>query len=219
MFSVLTGTKRRIMSIPVAENRRVLCPDCDFEQRVPRLSPGEKAYCSRCGHKLDESFAHGLNLPLALAITAFVLYLIALNTPFLTMRSGSIVHATSLTSSVVALARQEMMPVAILVSLTSLVIPLLQTLFLLYLLLPLQFGYCPKYLETAYRYYYHLREWSMVDVFFLGVLVALIKLSKMAEIIPGEALWMVLLLMFVLAAADRSIERERFWATVRRCRS
>ena len=46
-----------------------------------------------------------------------------------------------------------------------------------------------------------------------------IKLTKMAEIVPGVALWMILLLMFILSAADRSIERERFWATVRRCRS
>lgn len=207
------------MSEPATDSKKVLCPDCDFEQRLPVLAPGEKAFCLRCGHKLAEAFHHGLSFPLALAITAFVLYLVALNTPFLTMRSGSIMHATTLTSSVVALARQEMMPVAVLVTLTSLVIPLLQTLFLLYLLLPLQFGYAPKFIGTAYRYYHYLREWSMVDVFFLGVLVALIKLTKMAEIVPGIALWMVLLLMFVLAAADRSIEHARFWAEVKRCRS
>lgn len=206
------------MSVPVVVKQKVLCPDCDFEQLVPQLVPGQKAYCSRCGHKLAEAFHHGLSFPLALALTAFFLYLIALNTPFLTMRSGSIMHATTLTSSVVALARQDMLPVAILVTLTSLVIPLLQTLFLLYLLLPIQFGYRPRFLGTAYRYYHYLREWSMVDVFFLGVLVALIKLTKMAEIVPGIALWMVLMLMFVLAAADRSIEHDRFWATVRRCR-
>lgn len=207
------------MSFPVAGDRKVLCPDCDFAQQVPRLSPGEKAFCPRCGHRLAEAFAHDLNFPLALALAAFVLYLIALNTPFLTMRSGSIVHATSLTSSVVALADQGMMPVAILVTLTSLVVPLLQTLFLLYLLLPLRFGYCPKFVGPIYRYYHYLREWCMVDVFFLGVLVALIKLTKMAEIVPGVALWMILVLMFVLAEADRSIERERYWAEVRRCRA
>jgi paraquat-inducible protein A len=206
------------MSIQVLDHRNVLCPDCDLEQRLPQLVPGEKAFCSRCGHKLSESLRHGLTVPLSLAITAFVLYLIALNTPFLTMRSGNIFHVTSLTSSVVALAEQEMMPVAVLVTLTSLVIPLLQTLFLLSLLLPLQFGYAPRYLDTVYRTYHTLREWSMVDVFFLGVLVALIKLTKMAEVVPGVALWMVLLLMFILAAADRSLERERFWTTVERCR-
>jgi paraquat-inducible protein A len=156
---------------------------------------------------------------LALALTAFILYLIALNTPFLTMRSGNVEHVTSLTSSVVALAKQEMLSVAILVTLTSLVVPLLQTLFLLYMLLPLQFGYRPRFLGIVYRFYHYLREWSMVDVFFLGVLVALIKLTKMAEVIPGAALWTVLLLMIILAAADRSMEREDFWATVRRCRS
>lgn len=185
-------------------------------QRLPHLEPGQKAHCPRCGHKMAEALSHGLNLPLALAITAFVLYVIALSTPFLTMRSGGIVHATTLTSSVVTLAQQEMMPVAILVTLTSLIIPLLQILFLLYFLLPLQIGFCPRYLGAAYRYYHFLREWCMVDVFFLGVLVALIKLSKMAEIIPGTALWMILILMFLLTAADRSIERERFWASVRR---
>ncbi len=206
------------MSIQVLDHRNVLCPDCDLEQRLPHLVPGEKAFCPRCGYKLAESFHHGLTVPLALAITAFILYLIALNTPFLTMQRGSIFHATTLTSSVVALAEQEMLPVAILVTLTSLVIPLLQTLFLLYMLLPLQFGYAPRYLGRVYRGYRYLREWSMVDVFFLSVLVALIKLTRMAEVVPGVALWMVLLLMFILAAADRAIERERFWAAVERCR-
>jgi paraquat-inducible protein A len=207
------------MSVPIASYDKVLCPDCDFMQRVPQLKPGQKAYCPRCGHKMAEALSHGLNLPLALAITACVLYVIALSTPFLTMRSGSIVHATTLTSSIIALAKQEMLPVAILVTLTSLVKPFLQILFLLYLLFPIQLGYCPRFLGAAYRYYHFLREWSMVDVFFLGVLVALIKLTKMAEIVPGTALWMILILMFLLTAADRSIERERFWAVVRRCRS
>ena len=201
------------------DGRRVLCPDCDLEQLEPHLAPGQKAFCSRCGHKLAEAFHFGLSFPLALALTAFVLYVIALNTPFLTMRSGSIVHATTLTSSVVALARQEMMPVAILVTLTTLVVPLLQTLFLIYLLLPIQLGYCPKHIGRAYRYYHRLREWCMVDIFFLGVLVALIKLSKMAEILPGQALWMVLILMFLLTAADRTIEHHRFWAAVKRCQA
>jgi paraquat-inducible protein A len=59
-----------------------------------------------------------------------------------------------------------------------------------------------------------VRPWGMVEVFMLGTLVALAKLSHIAAVLPGIALWSFGALMFVLAAAAASFEPRDFWAQV-----
>jgi paraquat-inducible protein A len=51
----------------------------------------------------------------------------------------------------------------------------------------------------------------MMEVFMLGILVAIVKLSKMATIIPGTALYAFMILIFVLAASAASLDPHIVW--------
>ena len=81
--------------------------------------------------------------------------------------------------------------------------PVFQLGLLLYVLLPLRLGRVPWQLPHAFRLLRHAQTWSMIEVFMIGILVAITKLMGMASIVPGLALWSFALLMLVLAARDR----------------
>jgi paraquat-inducible protein A len=53
----------------------------------------------------------------------------------------------------------------------------------------------------------------MVEVFMLGVLVALVKLAHIASAIPGVALWSLGALMLLIAAVAASFDPRRVWAS------
>ena len=55
------------------------------------------------------------------------------------------------------------------------------------------------------------KPWGMVEVFMLGILVAFVKLAKMANLIPGIALYAFLALIFVLAASAAALDPHIVW--------
>jgi paraquat-inducible protein A len=55
----------------------------------------------------------------------------------------------------------------------------------------------------------------MMEVFMMGILVAVVKLAGMASIVPGLALWAFAVLIFVLAAAAAALDPHMVWERVR----
>jgi paraquat-inducible protein A len=51
----------------------------------------------------------------------------------------------------------------------------------------------------------------MMEVFMIGILVSMVKLAKMAKVIPGIAIYSFALLIFVLAAAVASLDPHLVW--------
>ena len=54
--------------------------------------------------------------------------------------------------------------------------------------------------------------WSMVEVFMLGVLVSLVKLGRMATVVPGAGMWAFFALIIVLASATSILDPHDVWA-------
>jgi paraquat-inducible protein A len=82
---------------------------------------------------------------------------------------------------------------------------------MLYVLLPLKFNRRPWNLALSFRMVRRFEPWGMMEVFMVGILVAFVKLSKMASIIPGIALYAFMVLIFVLAASAASLDPHIVW--------
>jgi paraquat-inducible protein A len=78
-------------------------------------------------------------------------------------------------------------------------------------LLPLKLNRRPWKLPFFSRTIRSCKPWVMMEVFMLGILVAIVKLSKMASIIPGIALYAFMILIFVLAASAASLDPQLVW--------
>lgn len=165
------------------------------------MQKGGSAHCSRCQALLYRHHPLGLERALAFAVTALVCFLIANAFPLLGLEiAGDRVEAR-LVDSAWAIQRDGMALVAGLMLFATFIAPLLQILAMLVVLLPIRFGYRPPGAMHALHLLAELKHWSMVEVFVLGVLVALVKLQTLAEVVPGIALWAFGGLMLSLTAA------------------
>ena len=189
----------------------IACHECDLLQQSRKLPMGATARCPRCGAVLYRHKRNSLDRVLALTIAGLILFVIANLYPFLTFRLEAQIQETTLITGIIELYHQGMWIVAGVVLLTSIVMPLLELSGMLYVLLPLKFNWRPWKLPLFFRTIRRFKPWVMMEVFMLGILVAFVKLSKMASIIPGTALYAFMTLIFVLAASAAALDPHIVW--------
>lgn len=167
--------------------------------------------CIRCGAVLIQKKRNSIDRTLALAVAGLVLFILANAFPFLAFKLEANVRQTTLITGIKELYTQDLVMLAILVLITTVLVPLVQMVCMLYVLLPLKIGRIPAKLPQVFRFGRTLQPWSMMEVFMLGILVSVVKLAKMATIIPGIALYSFLALIFVLAAMAASLDPHLVW--------
>ena len=182
------------------------------------MPEGASALCVRCSALLRKNPRNGLERTLALAFAAAVLFLVANSFPFLSFDMKGRVTQTNVVAGIVDLYNGGKAEIAALVALTIEIAPAAQLTLLLYLLVPLRMGRIPWKLPAAFRLLRKAQSWSMIEVFLIGILVAITKLTGMASVIPGLALWSFALLMLVLAAAMSAFDPESVWERVEELR-
>lgn len=189
----------------------IACHDCDLLHRQQPLPEKSKARCCRCGALLYVNAPQSIDHILAFAITGLILLLIANFYPFLSLESQGTILETSLITGAIILSKQSMAGVAMLVFLTSMLIPGTLLCALIYVLWPTRQGIRLPAIRRVFRLAVALRPWSMTEVFLLGILVSVVKLAKLATIIPGTALFSFLALVFVLAAVSVLLNPHAIW--------
>jgi len=194
----------------------IACDECDLIHRMQPLQAKSKARCRRCGAPLYVHIPETVDRTLAMALGGLVLLLIANSYPFLSLESQGNVLETTLITGTILLSKQSMVGVAILVLLTSMLVPCLLLAALVYVLWPLKRGYRLPATRRIFRLALILRPWSMTEIFLLGILISVVKLAKMATIIPGTALFSFLLLVFVLAGISTCLDPRTVWEDISR---
>jgi paraquat-inducible protein A len=189
----------------------IACHECDVIHRIKPLPAREAAHCIRCGAVLYKHKPNSLERTLAFAFAGLILFILANSFPFLGLKIGSQVRETTLITGIYELYVQGMQVIAILVLLTTVLVPFIQILCLLYILLPLKFHRLPKGLPRLFRFVNSVGPWGMMEVFMVGILVSLVKLAGMAKITPGISLYSFLALIFVLAAMTVSLDSHLIW--------
>jgi paraquat-inducible protein A len=140
-----------------------------------------------------------------------VLFVVANSFPFLSFDMKGQETQTTLVTGVRDLWQQDKPELAGLVLLTIFLAPLLQIAILLYVLLPLHRNRVPWQMKRAFRLLRHVEPWSMMEVFMIGILVAIVKLLDMARIEPGLALWAFVLLFLLISGAVASLDPHAVW--------
>ena len=134
----------------------IACHDCDLLHRVRPLHDGQSATCSRCGATLYQQKRDSLDRTLMLIVTAFILFILANTFPFMTLKIGDREQGSTLISGAIAFHESGMWGLPFLVFLTSILVPGVKILGMLYLLLPLKFGRVPWKLGWVFRWLHTL---------------------------------------------------------------
>ncbi|OHX10693.1 paraquat-inducible protein A [Chromobacterium sphagni] len=199
--------------------RTTACHDCDLLLQLP-ASAGDRAciHCPRCGALLHEQSDQALHAGTALALAGMLTFVIANSYPVLVLEIAGNRNAATLWQTALALQRQGMAEVALLVLFTGIVMPALELASMLYLLLPLQLGRAPPGFPVVMRLRQLARPWCMVEVFLLGVLVSLVKLVHLASVRPGIGLWAFFGLIVLMAACASRFRPVQLWERYQACR-
>lgn len=190
---------------------QIACHECDLIHNIPTLPARATARCVRCDSVLLQSKANSVDRTLAWTISGLILYVVAITFPFLAIKSGSMVQETGLLSGIHQLFEQGIIPLAVLVLLTCVLIPLIQMLSLLYVFIPLKLNFRVRFAVPVFRIFQHVKPWSMMEIYMLGILIAMVKLAKMATIVPGMAVIAFGLLIFVLNFAITAVDARMVW--------
>jgi paraquat-inducible protein A len=190
----------------------VACEQCDQlvradERRLHGLG------CPRCGVPLHRRKPDSLNRTWALVATAAILYVPANVLPVMTVISFGRGAPDTILSGVVELVHVGMWPVALLVFFASVTVPVLKLIGLVYLLASIRRRSTGRLRERArlYRIIEGIGRWSMVDVFMIGILSALVALGNVASIEPGPGAIAFCAVVVITILASMSFDPRLMW--------
>ncbi len=192
-------------------NHEVACHFCDSLHEVELIEEGQTAYCNTCGSELYANQPQSLERAFAFGLTGLLFLLGMLLLPFITMDAQGNNLTTSAGETVIRLWLTGGMIISIAVAIFIFFLPFLQLSCLIYLCLPLLNGRAFPGMVPVAKLMQALQSWVMVEVFFLGTLVSLLKLVKLADISLGLGFWSMIGLMLSLAAAVGGIDKLELW--------
>jgi paraquat-inducible protein A len=188
------------------------CHDCG---QLSRLAGGEggHGHCARCRAPLHLRKPRSLERTWALVVAASLCYLPANLLPVMQVTSLGKTEADTIMSGVVYFLTHGMWPLALIVFVASVFVPVLKLAILTFLLVSVQRGsrWRPVERTRLYRITEAIGRWSMVDIFAITILVALVKLGSLATIEagPGAVFFGAVVVITMLAA--ESFDPRLIW--------
>lgn len=167
----------------------VPCESCHLLTRWQPAPANSDAFCPRCGAVLHQRIPNSIKRCWALLIAAIALYIPANLLPIMTVKSLGTGSPNTILSGIIELIESNMWPVAMVVLIASIIVPLLKIITLSYLLISVQRGSVQRCRDRTrlYRITEAIGRWSMVDIYVVAILVAAIQLGSIAEIEAGPA--------------------------------
>lgn len=158
----------------------LLCIDC--EKLHPLSLEGQ--HCDRCGARLHSRVPNSMNLSWASLIAAVLLFLPANLLPIMTFKSFGQGEPSTILGGILHLLDQDMLLIGLVVLTASIVVPVLKIIAMTILLCTVQFRLHTNLRQKAlmFRVVEWIGRWSMLDVFVIGILVALVQLGNIAHI-------------------------------------
>lgn len=189
------------------------CTTCLLVSRVPRIPTNSFAKCPRCGAQLSHRKPNSLARTWALIIAAYILYVPANVYPVMTVISFGKGEPDTILSGVQSLLTSGMWPLAVLVFFASIIVPLIKLLGLTYLVVSVQYKSRrrPKQRTMLYRITEAVGRWSMIDIFMISILVALVRLEAIATIEPGAGATSFAAVVVLTMFAAMSFDPRLIW--------
>ncbi|MGB1311411.1 MAG: paraquat-inducible protein A [Leucothrix sp.] len=193
---------------------------CDFCHSLNRPCIDEAApnarlqmHCHVCGSTIHSRIPSSLSKTWALVIASLILYVPANILPIMTVVLWGDGSPDNIMSGVVSLLGAGMWPLALLIFVASIVIPIAKLLTLLGLLVSVQMRskWRPVERTQLYRMTEFIGRWSMIDIFVIGILVALVQFGEVATVTPGMGALCFATVVILTMIAAHSFDPRLIW--------
>ena len=195
----------------------VQCSSCGLTQRLGALPRGGIATCCRCGATIARNPRASRSMALALTLSALVFYVPANLYPIMRLTFYGAYSESNIWDGCVSLFRDGQWPVAAVVFIASILVPLLKLLGLLYLTAtgnPAEPG-ARRQRAWIHRCIKRIGPWAMLDVFIMAILVASVKLGQFVTVLPGRGLVAFTALVVLTLLASASFDPRSLWEPAR----
>lgn len=181
-----------------------------------KISDVELGHCPRCGTVLHLRTPNSLQKTLALLITACVLFIPANVLPIMYTEQLGRVTASTIVGGVVTLWEHGSYPIALVIFVASVLIPLAKIIVMFWLCWSVSSHSQaePAQRTLLYRITEFVGRWSMIDVFVVAILVALIQLTGLLVIRPGTAALAFAGVVIVTMFAAASFDSRLIWDAI-----
>jgi paraquat-inducible protein A len=191
-----------------------VCPGCDLLLNKIQPTAEFTVVCPRCRHRLHVEKRNSVQTALALAITGMLLYLPANFYPILTFDILGTDATSSVFASTLSMFDQGQSMVGAIVVLTGFVFPLLTISLLFWVSTAILLEWKVSWVPDFMRWYQHLTEWAMTDVYLIGIFITIIKMGHMAEIEYNTGFFCFIGLVLTTIAAQTSVDKHLFWKLI-----
>ena len=178
-----------------------------------KLAPTDIHHCPRCGSAMHLRKNDSIQRTLALLVTACLLYIPANLYPIMYTDQLGTTEASTILGGVVLLINLGSVPVAVVIFIFSVMVPSGKLMAMFYLVWTVE-RHSPldaRQRSIMYRITEFIGKWSMVDVFVVSILVALVHLSGVLVIRPGVAAICFAGVVIVTIVAAASFDSRLIW--------
>jgi len=193
--------------VRAADHNLGCCRVCHQIVAFPPPREGDRhALCPRCGSEVHLRIPHTIQETWALVIASLLFYVPANLLPMMHVHTFAGTQSDTIMSGVIYFMETGSYLVGSVIFIASIFVPVLKILILIYLLITVQKG-LPRHPRERQRLYVLtelIGRWSMVDVYVVSIMVALVHFGGLSEIAPGEgALYFLLVVILTMLAAMR----------------
>jgi paraquat-inducible protein A len=191
----------------------ISCHSC--HQLSKAVPPGKKfaTFCPRCGARLHSRKPDSIARTWALVIAAFIFYIPANVLPITNVISFGKAQADTIMSGVIYFIQSGSWPIALVIFVASVFVPLMKLFLLSFLLISVQrkSQWRPKDRTRLYRITEAVGRWSMTDIYVVTILVALVKLGSLATIEAGPGAVFFAGVVIITMFAAMSFDPRLIW--------
>jgi paraquat-inducible protein A len=191
----------------------VSCHSCHLLCKTAPAAKGLVTVCPRCGARLHSRKPNSIARTWALVIAAFILYIPANVLPITNVISFGKSQADTIMSGVIYFVKSGSWPIALVIFVASIFVPLLKLFLLSFLLISVQrkSQWRPKDRTRLYRITEAVGRWSMTDIYVVTILVALVKLGSLATIEAGPGAIFFAGVVIITIFAAMSFDPRLIW--------
>ena len=192
---------------------QISCHSCHLLCRINFSKIGKSLVCPRCGSTLHQRKPNSLKRTWALVLAAIVFYIPANLLPVTVVVSFGKSQSDTIMSGVIYFIASGMWPIALIIFVASILVPMLKLTILTFLLITVQLksAWRPKDRTRLYRITEAVGRWSMVDIYVVTILVALVNLGNLATIKAGPGAGFFAAVVVITMFAAMSFDPRLIW--------
>ncbi len=193
-----------------------ICRECNLLVDLSRLVDGKRAECPRCGCVLSVRRPRANQRLMVFALSGLICLAASTVFDFIQLSAAGMGRELTLPQTISVLFSLQEWALAAFMGVVVLGLPFAFLIALGSLALSLELGRAGPFSFVLLRFVTFLRMWNMAEIFFLGILVSMVKIADMAEVALGPSFWFYAMFNLFLILALSHVDQYQLGLGIRR---